>query len=56
MQLLGFETAELVGAVTGPQAECLMNYGLIPSRAKRFSFSLQHPDWACSPPNLLFCE
>jgi len=39
MQLLGFGSAELVGIVTGPQAECLKNYGLIHSRDKVCLFS-----------------
>jgi hypothetical protein len=54
MQLLGFESAELVGIVSRPQAEWLKNYGLIPSKARRFLSSLQHQDWAWSPPNPLF--
>jgi len=54
MQVLGLGSAELAGIVTGPQAECLKNYGLIHSRGKRFFSSLQHPEWAWSPPILLF--
>jgi hypothetical protein len=54
MQLLGFESAELVGIVSRPQAECLKNYGMIPSKAKRFLSYLQHQDWAWSPSNPLF--
>jgi hypothetical protein len=54
MQVLGFASAELVGMVTSPQAECLKNYGLIHSRGKRFFSSLQHPEWAWSTTTLLF--
>jgi len=53
MQVLGFGSAELVRIVTGSQAECLKNYGLIHSRSKRFFSCLQHPEWAWSPPILL---
>jgi hypothetical protein len=54
MQVLGFVLTELVGIVTGLQAECLKDYGLIHIRGKRVFSALQHPEWTWSPPILLF--
>jgi hypothetical protein len=45
MQLLGFGSTGLVGIVTGPQAECLKNYGLIHNRDIYCVHGKMHYDW-----------